>query len=208
MFARCIEVFDEYYRAADAKRVQGFSAPLGCEVRERLQQMDWLLGQIRPREDELNAITTEAGARLKEHVGRVKAEGLSYEDTPMPPESQMSRDEGYRSIALMFEIQLHVECFYYFAARARSIIRGMPQLKSFEAAGVRNVRNHLIEHPEGRTSQVLSRSFGFGGANGPVVKALRESTETAHPDAGLFANAQEFADNLAGTLVSAMCALA
>jgi len=208
VFTRCIELFAEYHRVADAKKIEGFSAPLGCEVTERLHQMTWLLGQIRPREDELNTISARAGSRLKEHVEHVKAAGLSYEDTPMPPEAQMSRENGYRSIALMFEIKLHVECFYYFAARARSIIRGMPQVKSFEATGVRNVRNHLIEHPEGRASQVLSRSFGFGGANGPVVKAIRESTETAHPDAGLFAKPREFADNLEKTLENAVRALA
>jgi len=84
----------------------------------------------------------------------------------------------------------------------------MPKLKTFEAAGVWNVRNHLIEHPEGRASRVLSRSFSFGGAHGPVVKAIRETAETAHPDAGLYANAQEFADNLEATLASALTALA
>jgi hypothetical protein len=36
----------------------------------------------------------------------------------------------------MFEIQIFSECFYYFAARARSIARAMPGLESFEAAGV------------------------------------------------------------------------
>lgn len=204
MFGRCIELFDDYYRAADAKRIQGFSAPLGCELRERLQQMNWLLVQIQSREDELTTIGDRSRAALSSHINRIKAEGLSYEDTPIPADAQMSREDGYRSIALMDEIRLLVEAFYYFAARARHIVRNMPKLNSFEAVGVRNVHNHLIEHPEGRGSQVLSRSFAFGGAKGPVVKAIRESTETAHPDVGLFTNAQEFADNLTKTLQDAV----
>jgi hypothetical protein len=69
------------------------------------------------------------------------------------------------------------------------------------------VRNHLIEHPEGLASRVLSRSFGFGGPNGPVVKAIRESLETAHPDVGLYANAKEFADNLETAAATAVRAL-
>jgi hypothetical protein len=204
VFAHCIELFDEYYRIADAKKIEGFSAPLGCELKERLQQMEWLLDQIRPRESELDDITERSGQRMKEHIQQLDAKGLSYEKTPMPAEAQMSRDEGYRLIALMFEIQLYAECFYYFAGRARSIVLGMPKLQSFEAAGVRDVRNHLIEHPEGRASRVMSRSFAFGGGNGPVVKAVREASETAHPDAGLYANAREFAVNLDTALTSAM----
>jgi hypothetical protein len=83
----------------------------------------------------------------------------------------------------------------------------MPELNSFEAAGVRDVRNHLIEHPEGRGSQVLSQSFAFGGPNGPIVKALRDTSETAHPDAGLYANAREFAVNLESTLQRGIASL-
>jgi hypothetical protein len=120
----------------------------------------------------------------------------------------MSHEASYRQIALMFEIRVLVECFYYFAARARHIIRGMPELNSFEAAGVRDVRNHLIEHPERRGSQILSRSFAFGGPNGPIVKPIRDTSETAHPDAGLYANAHEFAVNLETALKRGTASLA
>lgn len=204
MFERCIELFDEYYRIADTKHIDGFSAALGCEIRERLQQMNWLLSQVRLRDDELSAITTRSGLRIKAHVDQLKAAGLSYEGASIPMDWPMSQGDGARVTGLMFEIQLHVECFYYFAGRARSIIRGMPKLKSFESEGVRNVRNHLIEHPEGNASKVLSRSFAFSGAAGPVVKAVRESSETAFPDAGLFANAQEFAGNFETALMNAI----
>src|SRR5437763_16327284 len=84
---------------------------------------------------------------MKEHIQQLDAKGLSYEKTPMPAEAQMPRDEGYRLIPLMFEIQLYAECFYYLAGHARSIVLGMPKLQSFEASSVRDVRNHLIEHP-------------------------------------------------------------
>jgi hypothetical protein len=208
VFGRCIDLFDRYFRAAEAKKIKGFSAPLGSEIRERLQQMDWLLTQIRPRDEELKTINSQVGARMREHVKRITAAGLSFEDTPIPPGVDMSREEASRSIALMDELKIFVECFYYFAARTRSVVRQMPELKSFEAAGVRNVRNHLIEHPEKPASRVLSRSFGFGGPNGPILKALRESTETAHPDAGLYANAKEFADNFEQTLQAALRNLA
>jgi hypothetical protein len=208
MFARCIEIFDRCYRLADEKKVHGFCAPLGVELRERLQQMNWLLTQIRSREDKLRSIDEKCGAALKAHIERITAEGLSYGLNPIPQEDLMSREGFYRYIALMAEIRLFAECFYYFAFRASRIIRNMPELKSFEAAGVRNMRNHLIEHPEARDSQVLSWSFGFGGPNGAVVKAIRESSETAHPDAGLYLNAREFAVNLETALERGIAGLA
>jgi hypothetical protein len=208
VFARCIEIFDRYYRLADEKKVHGFCAPLGIELRERLQQMNWLLTQIRSRGDELSAIDEKRRAAFKAHIERITAEGLSYGVTPIPQEEIMSRKEFYRYIALTDEIRLFAECFYYFAARARRIIRDMPELNSFEAAGVRTVRNHLIEHPEGRGSQVLSCSFAWGGPNGPVLKAIRESSETAHPDAGLYPNAHEFAVKLETALERGIASLA
>ena len=203
MFARCREVFDEYYRLAEAKKIRGFRVPLGLEAKERLEQMDWLLTQIRSHEDQLSATNEQSRAATEAHIERLEAEGLPF-DTPIPPEV---KTHIYRSTELMFEIRLLVECFYYFAARARGMIRDMPELNSFEAAGVRDVRNHLIEHPEGRSSQVLSRSFGFGGPNGPIVKALRDTSETAHPDGGLYANAHEFALNLETALKGAIGSL-
>jgi hypothetical protein len=205
--ARCIEIFDEYYRVADKKKSKGFVALRGCEVKERLQQMNWLLEQIRPRDQELSAINARSGQRMKEHIERLQRANLSYADTPVPPDWPLSRADCERITELMFKIQLYTECFYYVAGRARSILRTLPNLKSFDAQGVRNVRNHLIEHPEGKASGVLSRSFAFGGKHGPMVKAIRDSGETAFPDAGLFVNAREFAKNCESSLISALKAL-
>ncbi len=42
MFESTIELFDRYYRKMDSENAPGFSKELGCEVRERLQQLDYL----------------------------------------------------------------------------------------------------------------------------------------------------------------------
>src|SRR5437867_1517559 len=125
VFERCIGLFDEYYRVADKRKLPGFVALLGCEVRERLQQMNWLFEQIQSHETELKGINTQTGKRLKKHVEQVKASGLSFEHTPLPDNVQMTDTDARRLMELTFEIQLYVECFYYFAARARGIIRGL-----------------------------------------------------------------------------------
>jgi hypothetical protein len=102
---------------------------------------------------------------------------------------------------LIFEIEMKTESFYYFAARMRTILthksKPLPGLEGFECEGARNVRNKLLEHPEGSDSKVLLQSFGVGGEEGPTVKANREEgQEGIFPDAGLWKNAAEIKGNL------------
>lgn len=96
-------------------------------------------------------------------------------------------------VALTTEIRALTEAFYYFAARLRYILRSehLPGL-SIEAVGVRNVRNHLIEHSEKKPSRVTAQSFEYGGPKGPVIKGSRPAaTPDVFPDAGLYLNAEE-----------------
>ena len=98
-------------------------------------------------------------------------------------------------------MKLLAEAFYYFAGRVRTILRNtqapLPGLACFECDGVRNTRNKLLEHAEGKDSQVSIQSFGWGGSRGPVIKALRYGgQENVFPDRGLYENAEEFRVNL------------
>jgi hypothetical protein len=107
------------------------------------------------------------------------------------------------------ELKVLIEAFYYCAARARAVARNkdlpLPGLGSFECEGVRDVRNKLLEHPEGSDSQALVVSFGQGGHQGPLIKPLRAvGNEGIFPDAGLFPNAEEFRVNLDRLLLLAL----
>ena len=96
------------------------------------------------------------------------------------------------------EARTLTESFYYLAFRTRVVLQSLPSLDSFECVDIRDIRNHLIEHPEGKSSGIRTQSFGWGAeAAGPLVKPLRATTETQQfGDKGLFINAAAFRDQL------------
>ena len=102
------------------------------------------------------------------------------------------------------EIMVLTEAFYYCASRARQVIRKLPGLGSFEAIGVRDVRNKLLEHPEGKDSEVIENGFSVCFERGPIIKGVRRVDKVnVFPDAGLYPNCQEFVANLKAVLLSA-----
>ena len=159
---------------------------LASEVEARLEQLDFLLSRIHQLDLE-------------------RIEYISRPNLELP-----SGGKELRSNA--FEIRLLTEAFYHFAGRLRSIIRHKeqpcPLLTSFECAGVRDVRNKLLEHPEGRDSRIFNWSWTVGNPEGPILKVHREPHEVAvFPDRGLYANAQELKENLERELEQALTAL-
>lgn len=101
-----------------------------------------------------------------------------------------------------FELEILIEAFYFAAWRAREAIRSVPGLSAFDAQGVRNVRNHLIEHPE-KHGGLFVGSLAFGAEEGPRLKVVRYKEHAdVHEDAGLYANAEEFADRFYRTLMA------
>lgn len=149
---------------------------LAIELSERLAQVVFILARVQELELEIPKLSHQHGSG-----------GLYFE----------SDAESTARI----ELRVLTESFYYFAARVRAIARNskfpLPGLGSFECSGVRDVRNKLLEHPEGDDSQVLIVSFGHGGPNGPTVKPIRRvGQEQVFPDSGLFPNARAFGENL------------
>jgi hypothetical protein len=98
------------------------------------------------------------------------------------------------SMHLMFELRLSTEAFYYFAQRFVKILNCLPHLKTFDAPGVRNVRNRLLEHPE-----VTQQDWGYAARTGPALKSAAPrpaGKENVPSDPGLFVNAAELRDRL------------
>jgi hypothetical protein len=209
LFQSTITLFDRYYRAVDSARARGFNRELGVELRERLQQMDWLVSRVQELEQRADNAMARSQAVFRAHVERIQREGLDYEAEPAPGHVQLTSTEAADMLTAEFEIKLNTESFYYLAGRARTLLRHgeepLPGLASFEAKGARDVRNHLLEHPEGASSRVFANSWGRGGVSGPVLKSIRNTGgQMVFRDAGLYVNATEFRDRLEQVLTVAL----
>jgi len=96
--------------------------------------------------------------------------------------------------------EIYTYSFYYLAFRVYDILRTVTKL-GVSAPGIVTVRNHLMEHPEGKSSRILSYGFGHIGPHGPIVKPGRNQNEKPiHMDKGLYNNAKEFQTSLLRSL--------
>jgi hypothetical protein len=194
------DLLDEHYRWCDLK-YSGAHNEHGIEARKRLTQLIWVLRRVTDLHQEASDLFTETFpwemADRERH--KIWQEKRDRGDFDAATRKQMEVSD---------EIELLAEMFYYAAFRAQSIFsKRLPGLSGFDATGVRIVRNHLIEHPEGRSSGVVANGFGYGMPRGPVLKAVRDSEQSAiHPDAGLFNNAAEFAEILVRKIRAALAA--
>jgi hypothetical protein len=95
------------------------------------------------------------------------------------------------------EMEVYTEAFYWIIFRLRQVVKNLPELGSFKFTGVRNVRNHLIEHPEGGDSGITFGNIGIRSDVGPVVRVVRRTGQLDRwMDAGLKPNALEYAEGL------------
>ena len=191
-------LFDEYYRYQDATNPK-FNKDAAAEAGERLEQLDRILSKV----NKLEAESEKYIEYTKSVLDRVHAEAPDFTDSrtwndELKALYQTLSDSkrNQERLAVNQELMDWTEAFYYFAFRARQLLRLLPGVKNFECVGVRDVRNHLIEHPE-KQSKVFLISFGWGGASGPAVKALRvDDQKDIFVDKGLYVNAQEFKEDL------------
>ena len=200
VFEKTVVLFEDYYRLMDREERPGFARDLAVEVQERLRQLDYLLRRVEGAENVLK-LSQEASVELAhERMRRLEEEGLSWE-SDLYPIPLMSQEDVSGWVTATFEARLFTECFYYVAGHIRTILqsrsRPLPGLHRFEAKGVRTVRNKLLEHAGEGDNVVTVSSFGFGGPNGPGVKAVRPNDQVGTDvDEGLYANAKEFREAL------------
>ncbi|MFG1312854.1 hypothetical protein [Xanthobacter autotrophicus] len=186
-----LDTFRHYYRWL-ATAHGGSLNDQAADAEMRIRQAVMILTRI----DELLAYHRQIEAQI----------AFNFDLYKIDPDRAISefrdRCQGPTAVALKsFEnsdwLHLLTEQFYWVTFRARSALRHLPDLGKFDAQGVRNMRNKLIEHPEGRDSLIFNAGFGFGGPRGPILAASRTDQQSNRwPDAGLFPNAEEFATNL------------
>jgi hypothetical protein len=160
------------------------------EADVRLQQLSFLYQSVRACASE----HLDVQRRWLATHPRTREEDGS-DTIEVPPEEERKADY------LAFQVRLYTECFYLLAGRLRELLRKgklpIPGAKSFESAGVRDVRNKLLQHPEGIDSRVFSQSIMFGPEYGPVLKPIRDRERSnVFVDAGLDVNAAQLHDAL------------
>ena len=117
---------------------------------------------------------------------------------PMRPQGTVLKALQRKRGRMLIAMSAHAEAFYYFAHRAAACLREIQGFGSFgkraRPFGTRDVRNHLIEHPEVATAH---RNYTVHRPEGFVLKPFRrDGASSLHKDAGLYPNAAEFVDAL------------
>ena len=193
------ELLEEYEQALkeamgnpDPPPRAGRESDLRNEFRRRLRELSAMYGRVHDLNDFLltKSHRPVADFRLERWRGR--------EPTSMFP-----------ALPLISELILFVDCFYFVAWRALEIVTSTPPvfpwLPGIKAVGIRDVRNHLIQHPSKQGSRIFAQSWEFGDPEaGPRVKPFRPGGRpNRFPDRGMFRNAAEFRDGLDRAVVAA-----
>jgi hypothetical protein len=143
------------------------------------------------------ALAFEVASRL-DQLDYLHAQVLAREVMP-----KLLHGGDISEFTAVIQCAIYAEAFYMFAFRNLDAIREINKRLFHKSAictepkGVRDVRNHLIIHPENLPQPVLNRSFQMSKEDGRgiILKSFRSSTErTDFVDAGYRANAAEFRD--------------
>jgi len=202
MFETPRRLFDRYYCQHLAANTPGFDEHLAQEARVRLCQVHELYNRVINLERSMFEHELKPNPPPKDPL----AAKVVLHDLSRPPCNHP--DAPLRPYTPADEVRISLEAFYYNACRVRDLFRdsldGLPGLQAFEAAGVRDVRNHLVEHPT-RQRGVKVMAIALGGPVGPQLKPVRWSHDPVGTvDAGLHANAREFCSSLEATLLAAV----
>lgn len=166
------------------------------EVRTRVEQLDYLYETIQRLNYE--TLINNQNFELERTEWEIKNDVKNNPDTPFPNELTELMNKCFDSMSDSFFIQLHFEQFYYVAGRIRNVVRHLPGIeKKFEAEGIRNIRNNIIEHPE--KVDFSSNGFTYGISKGPTINTIGDNN-IIYKDKGFFENAEEFKTNLESVL--------
>lgn len=202
MFDECRRALEDYLVKLRKRGLTKRADHLLQEVRARLRALQWLHARLLNLETELiDDFNKDVDQPVPEGTRKIR---VFYE---APAHKVDPHEQATLPCQKEDELRVLLEAFYYTAHRIRDILRDheeeLPGLGGFEARGVRDVRNHLVEHPS-RDKGVVVYSVGCGGPVGPRMRFLRWSLDPpGMDDAGLHANAKEFEDELERCLTRA-----
>lgn len=204
-FAACRLALEQYAERLRSVTMSTRADHLIQEVRARLRQLEWLYSRLLQIEASI-----DESARSSLPDGGASTARIKHVFTEASARTSDSAVQASLPFQPSDELRLLLEAFYYSAHRVRDILRDhsddLPGLSRFDAKGIRDVRNHLVEHP-GRAKGVLVPSAACGGPVGPQLRLLRWSLDSPGThDKGLPVNTHEFLSALHRVLQSALTA--
>jgi hypothetical protein len=163
---------------------EGQSAHLVDEIRTRLSQLEQLRNEV------MNSAARAAAAAVAWGLAGSRPDGDLAHITSLGEETEDATNEAI----------LKAECFYLIAFRVIDALRGLKEQLGKDAkppvepTGIRDLRNHLIVHPDKpKASPVVTRWFTLGSEKtGVVMSGLRSVGAHIAQDAGFNANVAEF----------------
>jgi hypothetical protein len=171
MFEHSRQLLEQYYCTLIRKGVSKRGEHLMHELRSRLRMLEWLQAQLFALDKQLEM---ESRAEIPPDSAQPEVMKLLFTDSGRPDCAT------YRHAQTPFspsdELRTLLEAFYYNAHRVGDILRDssgdLPGPSRFDPVGVRNVRNHLIEHPNRKNA------YSFR-ASQLVVPLVRNSSQFA-----------------------------
>lgn len=132
-----------------------------------------------------------------------KMDGLINSDYKDTIDKSLFKDEqewicltnGKNNLDIQREVIIYTESIYYFAFSFQKKCKDIPGLKQFTPSGIRNVRNHIMEHPKEKFSNAFSITDSIHLKTGRYTYSESEDKwyhEDISIDKGLKSNMDEF----------------
>ena len=186
LFKSCRKAIDELLKL-EAISTAATACALLNEARVRVRQIQYLYDQCCKKEQASYETLMEV-KRAYENGSPLIIEGKSAN----LPSLDRAYDDGLMAMT-------YAEAFYFFSFRLIEIFRGVSTCLFGkekivpEPKGVRDVRNHVIQHPNKARLSETTNTFSFGLSDGVVLRSGASSESIkASIDPGLHVNAVEF----------------
>ena len=206
-FDSTIKLLDTYQAKLGGTPPPNYNGDLLSETRERLRMLSILYSKVCELHDK--AVSSSQNLSLSSsELFEDTPECIKHKRIPTKEEFNEMHMHFIEHQGFVLEMKMYAESFYYFAARIRKILidkkAPLPLLNKFEAPGIRNVRNLIIEHP----GDLIIPSCCYGGAEGPKLKVAHYSGQkNVEKDRGFFVNVSEFKETLERLLNNAISEL-
>lgn len=148
------------------------------------ENINKIIGEQAQKDPKLAEYLASVGGKLtKKQSTEISAYDMSSLD---------KKSQSHQQTQHIKHLHSETESIYHNLWAITQRLNQLPKFKNFKPQGVRDVRNHLIEHIDNpKTSEAYIFSFGVA-TRGPVLRPIKPAGVKASNDNGLEANVEEF----------------